>query len=162
MVKDTKLYNILNVKPDATDNDIKKSYYSLSKIWHPDKNNSEDAKIKFQEIDKKTIYHKYFGPIYGAIYLLFFSRKYDVLYLNYLPFWNFIIFLILPSKTILGPITGGAYSRRVNNINLFVRKYFFPFFYSISKIIVYRKFKNIIFSTNILKDFTSSSNSFSF
>ena len=33
-------------------------------------------KIKFQEIDKKTIYHKYFGPIYGAIYLLFFSRKY--------------------------------------------------------------------------------------
>jgi hypothetical protein len=111
-------------------------------------------KIKFQEIDKKTIYHKYFGPIYGAIYLLIFSRKYDVLYLNYLPFWNFIIFLILPNKTILGPITGGVYSRRVNNINLFVRKYFFPFFYSISKIIIYRKFKNIIFSTNILKDFT--------
>jgi DnaJ-class molecular chaperone len=50
MVKDTKLYDILNVKPDATDNDIKKSYYSLSKIWHPDKNNSEEAKIKFQEI----------------------------------------------------------------------------------------------------------------
>lgn len=50
MVKDTKLYNILNVKPEATDNEIKKSYYSLSKIWHPDKNNSEDAKIKFQEI----------------------------------------------------------------------------------------------------------------
>jgi DnaJ family protein A protein 2 len=50
MVKDTKLYDILNVKSDATDNDIKKSYYSLSKIWHPDKNNSEEAKVKFQEI----------------------------------------------------------------------------------------------------------------
>ena len=50
MVKDTKLYDILNIKPDATDNDIKKSYYSLSKIWHPDKNNSEEAKVKFQEI----------------------------------------------------------------------------------------------------------------
>lgn len=112
-------------------------------------------KIKLKDIDKKTIYHKYFGPIYGAVYLLLFSRKYDVLYLNYLPFWNFIIFLILPSKTILGPITGGIYCRRVNNINLFVRKYFFPFFYSISKIIIYRKFKNIIFSTNILKKFTT-------
>jgi len=50
MVKDTKLYDILNIKPDATDNEIKKSYYTLSKIWHPDKNNSDEAKVKFQEI----------------------------------------------------------------------------------------------------------------
>jgi hypothetical protein len=110
-------------------------------------------KIKYKEINKKTIYHKYFGPIYGAIYILFNSHKSEVLYLNYLPFWNFIVFLILPSKTILGPITGGVYNQRANNLNLFVRKYFFPFFYMISKIIIYRKFKKIIFSTNILKNF---------
>jgi len=110
-------------------------------------------KIKYKEVNKKTIYHKYFGPIYGAIYIFFNSHKSDVLFLNYLPFWNFIVFLILPSKTILGPITGGVYSGRANNLNLFVRKYFFPLFYMISKIIIYRKFKKIIFSTNILKDF---------
>jgi 3-isopropylmalate dehydratase small subunit len=110
-------------------------------------------KIKYKEVNKKTIYHKYFGPIYGAIYIFFNSHKSDVLFLNYLPFWNFIVFLIIPSKTILGPITGGVYSGRANNLNLFVRKYFFPLFYMISKIIIYRKFKKIIFSTNILKDF---------
>ena len=110
-------------------------------------------KIKFKEVNKKTIYHKYFGPIYGAVYLLLFSRKSEVLYLNYLPFWNFIIFLILPSKTILGPITGGLYNEGTNNLNLFIRKYFFPIFYSITKIIIYKKFKKIIFSTNILNNF---------
>ena len=41
---------------------------------------------------------------------------------------DFVIFLILPKKTILGPITGGVYSGRTNNLNLFVRKYFFPIF----------------------------------
>ena len=109
--------------------------------------------IKFKEVNKKTIYHKYFGPIYGALYILFYSRKYEVLYLNYLPFWNFIVFLILPSKTILGPITGGIYNGRADNLNLLIRKYFFPVFYMISKIIIYEKFKKIIFATNNLKDF---------
>ena len=116
-------------------------------------------KIKFKEVNKKTIYHKYFGPIYGALYILFYSRKSEVLYLNYLPFWNFIVFLILPSKTILGPITGGIYNGRANNLNLFIRKYFFPFFYMVSKIIIYSKFKKIIFSTNILKDFIKTNGS---
>ena len=27
-------------------------------------------------------------------------------YINYLPIWNFLIFLLLPKKTLLGPITG--------------------------------------------------------
>ena len=116
-------------------------------------------KIKFKEVNKNTIFHKYFEPIYGAIYLSFFSRKYQILYLNYLPLWNFVIFLILPKKTILGPITGGVYSGRTNNLNLFVRKYFFPIFYSISQIILYKKFKKIIFSTNILNRFVKNDKS---
>jgi hypothetical protein len=116
-------------------------------------------KIKFKEVNKKTIYHKYFGPIYGAIYLRLFSHKYEILYLNYLPFWNFLIFLILPRRTILGPITGGVYNGRINNLNLFVRKYFFPIFYRISKIIIYKKFKKIIFSTNILNNFAKNDKS---
>jgi hypothetical protein len=119
-------------------------------------------KIKFKEVNKKTIYHKYFGPIYGAIHLFFLSYKYKVIYINYLPLWNFIIFLILPGKTILGPITGGVYNGPINNLNLFIRKYFFPIFYSISKIIIHKKFKRIIFSTNILKKYEKKDNSYLF
>jgi hypothetical protein len=122
--------------------------------------NSNLNKIKLIEVNKKTIYHKYFGPIYGAVYLSFLSRKYEIMYLNYLPFWNFIIFLILPSKTILGPITGGIYNGPINNLNLFIRKYFLPIFYSISKVIIDKKFKKIIFSTNILKNYKKKYNSY--
>jgi DnaJ-class molecular chaperone len=50
MVKDTILYDRLEINPTASSSDIKKAYYKLSKQWHPDKNPSEDAKKKFQEI----------------------------------------------------------------------------------------------------------------
>jgi len=50
MVKDTILYDRLEIEPTASSSDIKKAYYKLSKQWHPDKNPSEDAKLKFQEI----------------------------------------------------------------------------------------------------------------
>lgn len=56
MVKDTKLYDILEVGPDATEAQIKKSYNKLSKIWHPDKHQDpekkQEATIKFQEISQ--------------------------------------------------------------------------------------------------------------
>lgn len=54
MVKDTKLYDILQVPTDATDMDIKKAYKNLSRKWHPDKNpdNKEEATTKFQEISE--------------------------------------------------------------------------------------------------------------
>ncbi len=53
MVRDTKLYDILEVKPDATEQEIKKAYKDLSKKWHPDKHppeTREEATKKFQEI----------------------------------------------------------------------------------------------------------------
>ena len=34
------------------------------------------------------------------------------MYLNYLPLWNFLIFILLPPKTLLGPITGGSQIQR--------------------------------------------------
>lgn len=54
MVKDTKLYDVLGVKTDAKDNDLKKAYHKLSIKWHPDKNpdNKEEATAKFQEISE--------------------------------------------------------------------------------------------------------------
>jgi DnaJ-class molecular chaperone len=54
MVCDNLLYNRLEVGPNASENDIKKAYARLSKIWHPDKNpnNIEEATKKFQEINE--------------------------------------------------------------------------------------------------------------
>jgi hypothetical protein len=110
--------------------------------------------IHLKEVSKTSLFHRYYGPIYGAIYLLLNSRSYTIIYLNYLPLWNFLLFFILPRKTILGPITGGIYKNPANNLNLIIRKYFFPIFYRISMFVIFKKFKKIIFSTSILKLYT--------
>ena len=45
------LYDILEIKPNASEQEIKKAYYSLSKKYHPDKCNDINASQKFQEIN---------------------------------------------------------------------------------------------------------------
>jgi DnaJ family protein A protein 2 len=52
MVKDTILYDRLGVSSNASDKELKKAYHKLSMKWHPDKNKSNDAKEKFQEISE--------------------------------------------------------------------------------------------------------------
>ncbi len=54
MVKDTKLYDTLEISPNATEQEINKAYHKMSKIWHPDKNahRLEEATKKFQEISE--------------------------------------------------------------------------------------------------------------
>jgi curved DNA-binding protein CbpA len=44
------LYSILEIKPTASEIEIKKAYFRLAKIYHPDKNKSPDACEKFQKI----------------------------------------------------------------------------------------------------------------
>lgn len=48
-VVDTKLYDILEVSPDADPSTIKKAYRTLAKKYHPDKNGGDGE--KFKEID---------------------------------------------------------------------------------------------------------------
>lgn len=72
-------------------------------------------------------------------------------YINFLPLWNFFIFLLLPPKTILGPITGTIFNDKVTDLNKFIRKYILKFFGSISIIILILRKKLILFSTRNLE-----------
>ena len=51
-VKETAYYDILDVSPDAEEVNIKRAYYVNARKWHPDKNDSEEAKVKFQKISE--------------------------------------------------------------------------------------------------------------
>ena len=116
--------------------------------------NNNCFKKKF--IHKSGFFHKYFGPLYG-VYYLWLNRDKDIVYINYLPLWNFIVFLFLPKKTVIGPITGGNFSGEVTGINFLIRKYVFKIFYIISNLIIYKKFKKVIFSTDLLKKYVKKS-----
>eukprot|EP00992_Anisonema_acinus_P015504 TRINITY_DN9770_c0_g1_i1.p1 TRINITY_DN9770_c0_g1~~TRINITY_DN9770_c0_g1_i1.p1 ORF type:complete len:413 (-),score=107.78 TRINITY_DN9770_c0_g1_i1:143-1381(-) len=52
MVKETKLYELLNVSPDASPEDIRRSYKRLAVQFHPDKNPDPSAAEKFKDISR--------------------------------------------------------------------------------------------------------------
>lgn len=101
---------------------------------------------------QNNIYHKYLIPLIGAFKLRLFNKETRIIFLNYLPLWNFLLFIFLPSRTLLGPITGSNRKYRIKNFNFFLRNYFFPLFYFLSLRLIKFKFKNVIFSTNLLKN----------
>ena len=100
---------------------------------------------------KKILDYKYISPFVGVFFCWkYYLKNKKSCYINYLPFWNFFIFLLLPPNSKIGPITGGA---KFNHKSSFVRKILFPYFYKISEFIVnYRNF-DLIFSTDLLKQY---------
>ena len=111
------------------------------------------------EIEKKfdllnlNIFHKYLLPFIGLIYLWINIKK-KIMFINYVPLWNFLIFLFSPKKIKFGPITGGSISNERNFILNFIRKNVFYFFYKISVTLIRIKKYNVIFSTDLLLKYT--------
>lgn len=48
-------YDILGVPKDATDRQIKKAFHRLAMKYHPDKNKSPNAEVKFREVAEGTV-----------------------------------------------------------------------------------------------------------
>ncbi len=103
---------------------------------------------------KKKLKSKYLPTLQGIFYCWkkFFMKE-KVCYLNYLPLWNFLIFVFLPPKTILGPITGGANYSKSNILSYLIRRFFFPLFYKISEFSLSFRKSKLIFSTDLLKKY---------
>jgi hypothetical protein len=113
------------------------------------------CKIFFKnKIANKIINYKYISPFFGILICWYlFLKKKDVTYVNYLPLWNFLIFLLLPPSTKIGPITGGALFPKNNQY--LIRKYIFPVLYKISEKIINFRYEKILFSTSLLKKYLS-------
>ena len=72
---------------------------------------------RFKYINQNTFFYKYILTIWAGLLLwkyYIFGRK--VSYINFLPAWNFILILILPPGTILGPVTGSHNRSKYNLI----------------------------------------------
>ena len=72
--------------------------------------------------------------------------KYSILgkkicYINYLPLWNFFLFLFLPRSTILGPITGSFVKKKNAS---FLRKRLLPIFFQVSYKIIKIRFNLLL------------------
>jgi len=106
-----------------------KRIYKSNKI-HKIKSRFIKTNVGTNNILFTTKIHKYLVPFYGIFNLwIFYLKKNKTCYLNYLPLWNFLIFLLLPPKCILGPITGTVDSKKnflfktsLENLSTFIIK----------------------------------------
>ena len=105
-------------------------------------------------INSKILNYKYFSPLIGVLFCWYlFIKGKKVIYLNYLPLWNCLLFIFLPPKTIFGPVTGGAYHKNKS----LIRKFFFPIAFKISELFLNFRKINLYFSTELLKKFLNKS-----
>ena len=118
------------------------------------KHNSQKLNINLIKISiskNKFLNYKYISPFCGIFFAwVYFFKKKEFIYLNYLPYWNFLIFLLLPPKCKIGPITGGA-RFSITSEDYYIRKFIFPILYFLSGLILKLRFEKLVFSTDLLK-----------
>ncbi len=106
-----------NVKRNSGEGILALSFLSLLKKKY--KNCSLTNLNTFNQ--KENFFYNYILPFFGVLKLWLYHMKGNkICYINYLPVWNFLIFLSLPKKTILGPVTGIDFK---NNIIYKILKY---------------------------------------
>ena len=101
-----------------------------------------------------VIADRFIFPFLGILYLWFifiFKYKKKICYVNYLPLWNFLLFIFLPPKTILGPITGGSKYLKRPYLNYYLRHVVLNFFCMLSIQILKLRQNKLLFSTDLLK-----------
>lgn len=153
-----KLYNQIEYYCWACDYNKTSGEGNLARLFVKKKygvNNTKIFSIKSLFLNKTLINifdYKYVSPFVGIFFCWkYFFQKKKVIYINYLPLWNFFLFIFLPPKTIFGPITGGAnYSEKKK---FFIRRNIFPYFYKISEFFLNMRKTEIIFSTDLLKKY---------
>jgi hypothetical protein len=140
---------------------IRKIFKNKSKVRIFSNNNDfEFNSGKFSVIKKKKFKNNFnskYLMLYFGIFLIWYYhlKGKKTVYINYLPLWNFFIFILLPKKTILGPITGGIYYNNKQFLSKIIRKIIFPLLYKISIKILFYKYKCAFFSTSMLKKYVS-------
>ena len=126
--------------------------FSPQRIINFNSNNKTTSKNKYNK--KKNFNNKYILPFYGVFFLwINFFKKKKIIYVNYLPLWNILIILLLPPKTIIGPITGSININNSKNFYGIIRTYLFPILYKIGLKLLFIRKKKILFSTKILEKF---------
>jgi glycosyltransferase involved in cell wall biosynthesis len=104
-----------------------------------------------------NFFEKYLNPLIGVIYLWYnFLRGRKVIYVNFLPLWNFLLFLLLPPGSILGPITGTTKINSQNHIEKFLRKYIMPYTFQMSMSLINFRRLDILFATESLRHIVES------
>lgn len=110
------------------------------------------SKELFTIKNQLNFFEKYLNPLVGVFYLWYnFLRGRKVIYVNFLPLWNFLLFLLLPPGSILGPITGTTKINSQNHFERFLRKYIMPYTFQISMSIINFRKLDILFATESLK-----------
>ena len=106
-----------------------------------------------------NFFENYFNPLIGILYLwLNYFKGRGVCYLNFLPLWNLFLFIFLPPKTHLGPVTGFIFKKKVTNLNFFLRKYLNNFLFMINLKILFNRQNKVYFSTDLLSNLISNKN----
>ena len=86
------------------------------KILYKNKN------VRIQHPQFRFYLSDYIYQIYGIIILwYYFFKGAKIIFINYLPLWNFLIFLLSPPKTTFGPITGSKQINEITGIKSLIR-----------------------------------------